>query len=132
MNRLSFKAVVVITALSMVLAFAAIVAFTQNEQQRRDAQAERRLDNAQSVLFNCRAIEDVKTELRGSLVDSLRQLPRVAYYKNNPNELSAAIRNTKATIERFSAFDCFSLPTVRSAGLKPYRDQTEGGHHGPK
>lgn len=119
MRRVPFKGIMALAALSLVLGFAAVIAFARNEADRRAAQATRRVDIAQSVLFNCQAIEGVKTELRGTLVDSLQQLPKAAYYQTHPTELLTAVRNTKASIERFSAFDCYTLPNVRDAGLKP-------------
>jgi hypothetical protein len=50
-----------------------------------------------------------------SLHDSLKQLPTISYYKQHPDELKAAIQNTKKTIKLFDPKKCDKLPTK---GLK--------------
>lgn len=118
MFRRSTLMVVAVIA-SVVFASVSIVSFTRSERGRRDATAERRIANAESMLIQCQQIEAVKTALRGTLQASLRALPAASYYKTRPDELATALKATHLSIVRFARNDCYALPTVRNSGLRP-------------
>lgn len=109
---MKFWLMIALTGVSVAFAVGSYALVVRNAQARR-------VDTATSTLANCQAIEDVKAELRGTIQDNLKQLPLVAYYRDHPNELRDARLAAQASLARFSAFDCYSLPTVRAVGLKP-------------
>lgn len=81
--------------------------------------SDRQREQARSALSNCQQIEIVKTEIRHTVEASVRRLPRLAYYRDHPDELGPALRDAKASVARFAALDCYALPAVRAADLKP-------------
>jgi acid phosphatase class B len=96
-----------------------VLLLSHSEQQRRDGLAVRRYANAQSVLSNCMQIEVIKRSLREERQTSLKQLGHIVYYREHPDELAAAKKATLESIRRFSAINCYRLPTVKAAGLRP-------------
>jgi hypothetical protein len=77
----------------------------------------RRVDNARTALQNCQQIELIKTQIRASVTASQQRLPTIAYYRTHPRELRQALKDSRASITRFHAVDCYQLPAVRAAGL---------------
>jgi Na+-transporting NADH:ubiquinone oxidoreductase subunit NqrC len=116
-----WKPVLVFVALAASVAFAsaAVLSFAYAENQRRDAQAQRRVSNARSIVDTCQQVEAVKTALRGTIEASLAQLPTLGYYKARPEELAQAQKSARLSLARFTETDCYALPIVRSVGLRP-------------
>lgn len=113
------RLMIIAVVASVVFASVSIVSFTRSERARRDATAQRRIANAQSMLLQCQQIEAVKTALRGTLHASLKALPNASYYKTRPDELAVALKATHLSLARFAENDCYALPVVRGAGLHP-------------
>jgi hypothetical protein len=82
-------------------------------------QGEREKVSARAVLSNCQQIEAVKGEIRAILERSLAGLPSNAFYREHPEELAKALKNSRDALRRFAPDDCYALPVVRKAGLKP-------------
>jgi hypothetical protein len=121
--RLKPVLLVVAVAVSMLLLTGTVVSFVRSEKDRRNGQAQRRIANAQSVLENCLAIEDLKDAERGDREANLKILPTISYYKTRPDELEIALKATRESIARFKPEDCYALPTVHGVGLKPRTKQ---------
>lgn len=104
---------------SVAFAILTLAEFSRSEQARRAAQAQRRIDAGVSVLDNCQGVEAVKAALHATIDANLKQLPHLAYYKARPDELAQAQKDARLSLARFAASNCYALPTVRAAGLKP-------------
>jgi hypothetical protein len=109
-----WKLAVIISSVALSVAFAVLSYYgvVRNTQERRQG-------SARSTLINCQGIEVVKTELRRTILDNLKQLPSIAYYETHPNELRDARLNSQTSLARFAALDCYALPAVKAAGLHP-------------
>jgi ribosomal protein L18 len=55
---------------------------------------------------NCQQIEDLKTQVRISIDNSSRRLPKIAYYRQHPKELKEALKENNSLVQRFAATTC--------------------------
>ena len=70
---------------------------------------------ARSTLQNCRQIEVIKDQIRGTVHASILRLPTIAYYRQHPAELHQAVLDAQRSVARFAPVNCARLPSVRSA-----------------
>lgn len=82
-------------------------------------QQDRQVSTGQTSLENCQQIEGLKLQLRAILRQSLARLPSTEYYRERPAELESAVASTRESIARFAPKDCYRLPAVEAAGLRP-------------
>ena len=89
----------VVFVLVLALAFAGVVA--------HDSQARAR-DRADLVMQNCLAIEHLKSYAYATAIRSLKTLPTIAYYKQHPDELQAALGQVREQRAFFAPKPCAS------------------------
>jgi hypothetical protein len=105
--------------LSMAVAIFTLAAYSHSEKERRAATMQRRIGAAVSFLDTCQSVEALKSSLYTTVENGIRQLPTLEYYKRRPDELATALKSQRLTLQRFTPSDCYALPTVKSAGLRP-------------
>lgn len=101
MNRLLHEtprgriAIVVMIFLSIMLALSVTLLFVNKQHD--------------ASYSNCRQIEVIKAQIRGTVKDSQDRLPTLAYYKAHHAELRTALNDSKKSLRRFERIDCKSL-----------------------
>lgn len=100
--------------------FVSAGAFALSEIKNRDSEetAARLHASAVSSLDNCSQIESLKTQVRESIIKSKTRLPTFSYYKEHPDELKSALKDTDSAIKRFAENDCYKLSVVVQVGIK--------------
>lgn len=101
-------------SVAMFVGMFTIYARDSQKQDRARVQA-----SGQTALANCGQIEAVKQAIRGVLRDTRDRLPMDPDLKNNPDRLSVARASLSADIARFKPRDCYEVPVVKLAGIKP-------------
>lgn len=96
---------------------AALVFLAGNIWWLVNVQSDGRRAQAESSLSNCKQIEAIKDQIRGTLQESVARLPKLGYYKEHPEELGEALENSVDAVARFAPNDCYNLPGVRKEGL---------------
>jgi hypothetical protein len=96
-------------AVSFLLAVGTVIGRSQNNQT---------YDQGVTALTNCRGIEDLKAQIFDTATSQITRLPTIAYYREHPGELKAALADAQKTANRFAPNDCYALPAVRSAGIE--------------
>lgn len=55
---------------------------------------------------NCVQIEELKSEIRDQLAQSIRDLPKVAYFRDHPDELLRQRNQLARSVDRFRPLHC--------------------------
>jgi hypothetical protein len=74
---------------------------------------------ARTAVENCQEIELIKGQIRNTVKESVKRLPRISYYRHHPDELKQAVADARVSVARFDKHNCYDLPAAKNAGLHP-------------
>jgi hypothetical protein len=88
----------------------------QNDQSR--ASRDRVTASAKSQITNCKQVEALKSQVRQVVTKQKSRTKGLHIPGFGPKEKRQAIRDADDTLRRFHKIDCYSLPIVKTAGLR--------------
>lgn len=92
----------------------------------RDAQAFRAVrarQTAEADVLICRQVNEVKATIRQAVVPTRKGLLRIAYYRDHPGQIQAAIDAGRAVADRFTPLNCQHLPSKKHLPKKSPANQ---------
>lgn len=95
------------------------------KQRNIDRQVENASQQAEgrSTLSNCQEIEALKRQVRDSVTEGIKRTKSLTGIPGyGAKERAESIADGERTLERFHARNCYALPSVREAGIRPPKD----------